>query len=96
MSVETVQQVVEQALTDDDAVECSWCGMSSNDVGVARVVEHALFDHATRAALDIVRHAELLSGYEMALAAGLPALTGHEELWREEQKQASCATRETG
>lgn len=95
-NVPRLQQAIEQVLNEeagsDVAIECQWCGMTSDDVGSDRVVEHALFDHATRSGLTIVRRDELFSSYELALAAGVPALTGHEEQWREEKRNQGCAT----
>ena len=90
--VPRLQADVERTLAEDDAdahIECTWCGMSSRDVGSDRVVEHALFDHVVRAGLIIVRAAELFDAYELALAAGLPACTEHEEEWRKKQ---GCVT----
>lgn len=84
----TINQMADQiraALTEagpDARVECE-CGYSTTGHTLEAVIEHAVFDHATRYALLIVRTAPLLSGYQVGQTLGLSTQTAHEESWRE-------------
>lgn len=79
-----VRQTIENSLKGDPAssVECGACGLSSDDVGSDRVIEHVLYDHIGREDIIFVRRALAVSGQELALLAGLPTLTEAEEKWR--------------
>lgn len=75
------------------AAVCSACGRTAEIVDggdadtalMQALVEHAAYEHATRADLLQSRTTPLLSSNELGILLGLPAGTEAEERWRREQ-----------
>lgn len=83
--LDRLKLTVARALDDTTTTECDACGLSSDNIGSDALIEHALFDHVSRAGLKVVRHGALLSSFELSLAAGLEARTDAEQKWRDER-----------
>lgn len=94
--VDTILEVLDQQWKVGTYVDFL-CGMCAREAGVGMpddganpgrvydLVEHVMFDHVTRADIQVQVTSQLILSYEVALVAGLDARTEHEVKWREEQ-----------
>ena len=66
--------------------ECTEQAWAVDPRQVGTLVEHALFGHHHRAAIIGVKHAEMLSAWQLGFLRGVPAQTEYEQRWRDEQR----------
>lgn len=93
--IETVIDAVEDEKVNDKdlftvSLVCGGCGRTEEvyrgaEPMLRELVEHVLFQHSTREDIHLERSVKLHTGYHLGQLFGLPAVTTHEERWREAQ-----------
>lgn len=80
--LDVLKAAVSAGLDERAKLECDACGASTNEMSSDKLVDHALFDHISRAGINVVKHASVFSSLELAEAAGLEPRTEYEVKWR--------------
>lgn len=84
------ERIAEEMGTQNATLTCMACawteGVYPDDVAAVReLIEHCAFDHKTRAAMQVTRVTEYLSGWDLGKRLNLGPVTEEERRWREGQ-----------